>query len=287
MSRPSSSEHPDPIEAYCARVDRMVLALGVIGILAALIAAVLAGWLVATLSGSGLLGLVIAAVVAVVAAGWFIGRIRAWHGASILERLSAQPIDEMSYPRVWNLVEGLCLRSGVEVPQLLLVPDDQPNALVLGGNERQRGVVFTSAALEVFDRIELEAVVAWLVSRLRSGEAERSLRLAGLIDALPIPDAVVSTMRARVGVEDLVALHDQAACSLTRYPPGLLGALERAREAADGSPDSDGVMTQTWTLDEAQLWFVPPKVHRVTDTPGQDVAFDSALDERITTTRDL
>lgn len=287
MSRPSSSEQDDPIQAYCARVDRLVLGLGVVGIGAAALLAVFTGWLVKFLSGSALLGLVIAAVVLVSTAGWFIGRIRVWHGASILERLSAEPIDESSEPRVWNLVEGLCLRSGVEVPQVLSVRDDRPNALVLGGDHDQRAVVFTSAALEVFDRIELEAVVAWLVSRLRSGEAERSLRFAGLIEALPIPDGLASTMRARVGIEDLVALHDQAACSLTRYPPGLLGALERAREAADGSISSDVVMTHSWTLDEAQLWFVPPKVHRVTDAPGQDGAPDSALAERITNTRDL
>jgi uncharacterized membrane protein (DUF485 family) len=284
MFRPSSSELIDPIEAYRSRVERLIGLVGVVGVLLAVVVAMVVGWLLTALSGNAMVGLLLGAVVFVALAAWIIGRLRVWHGSSMLERLALRPIDEVSHPRVWNLVEGLCLRSGVEVPRVALVDDRHANALVLGGDPQQRCLVFTSGALEVFDRIELEAVVAWLVARLRSGEAQSSLRFAGMIGALPIRAGVADRMRRRVGIVDLVGAHDQAACALTRYPPGLTAALERARDTAD---ESGGVVTPLWTLDEAHLWFIPPVEDRTTDFPGLDVSIEAALDERITTTRDL
>ncbi len=284
MSQQSSSEFTDPVEVYRNRVERLIGLVGVVGVLLALVIAAIVGWLTAALIGNSMVALLLGAAVMVVLAGWIIARMRAWHGTSMLGRLAVQPIDEASRPRVWNLVEGLCLRSGVEMPRVALVDDRRPNALVLGGDVDQRSLVFTSGALEVFDRIELEAVVAWLVARLRSGEAQTSLRFAGMISALPIPPGVAERMRERLGMFDLIGAHDEAACALTRYPPGLAGALERARDAADGYA---GGVTPSWTFDEAQLWFVQPMVHRGSDDPGQDISIEAVLDERITTTRDL
>jgi hypothetical protein len=284
MSQLSSSELADPVEGYRNRVERLIGLVGVVAVLVALVIAVLVGSLTAVLTGNPVVGLILGAVVMVVLAGWVIARLRVWHGTAMLERLAVQPIDEASQPRVWNLVEGLCLRSGVEVPRVVVVEDLHPNALVLGGDAHQRCLVFTSAVLEMFDRIELEAVVAWLVARLRSGEAQSSLRFAGMINALPIPAGIADRMRKRLGVFDLVGALDQAACALTRYPPGLAGALERASGSVEAM---GGGMTRLWTPDEAQLWFVPPKADRVADHRGQGVNIRAALEERISNVREL
>jgi hypothetical protein len=98
---------------------------------------------------------------------------------------------------------------------LFVIPDDVPNAMVC----RAKGpaLAVTRGLLDDFTRTELEAVIAHCMVRLLSTDVERaSMALAqGPLGTRSIP---------RVGYED-----DVRAAAVTRYPPALADAVEKAK----------------------------------------------------------
>lgn len=276
-SRTSSSEavHAE----YRRRVRRVATGLAV---LAAAVTAAIAA--VVTIAVGGSTGAV--ATVAVVVAVLVFVSARRWgdrpDGRPILDRVGARPLEVGQHPRVHNLVEGRCLSSGVAPPELFVIDTAERNALAVGGRVDDRALVFTSGLLDSLDRIELEAVVAWLVARLRSGEAETSLRLISLCARYRLPGALRRALVEWAVPADLVESLDTAACQLTRYPPGLAAALERVAEPESGSAAGVEVTAATG-VDGAHLWLVPP------GGPGGHLAAAThrPLSERISETREL
>lgn len=151
-------------------------------------------------------------------------RVRA-AGRRLLRRLRATPLPDDAEPRARNLVEGLAQRTGIETPSLWRVPDERPNALVT----RARGpaIGFTSGLLGGYSRTELEAVVAHCLVRLRAGSGLRATT------ALDMSLTGARSLAARVAH---LPNHgdDVRAAALTRYPPGLVRAIEKAAPVAAG-----------------------------------------------------
>ena len=82
------------------------------------------GWAVQLLFGLGLAGVVIALVVAVVSWG-----LAYWKSDTIaLAASHARPADPVTYARLHNLVEGLCIAGGLPKPRVYVIEDDSPNA---------------------------------------------------------------------------------------------------------------------------------------------------------------
>ena len=168
---------------------------------------------------------------------------------------SASP-DPVVVARFTNLVEGLCLSIGVPEPELLVVSDPARNAMAVARDDRQTLVV-TDSLLTDLQRIELEGVVAELLVRLRSGDAERATIMAALVGGLLLdsplggftrPLAARLMRRTLDHYRDVTA--DQQAVAVTRYPPGLWAGLERIGTGpvlpAGATPGTD------------HLWMVPP-----------------------------
>jgi heat shock protein HtpX len=283
-SRVSNSERADPLEAYQARVKRLIVAVVAVIVSLAVVLGVIVKWLVSALTDSSAVGLVGAVTVSVAVVVAMLVRLRRWPGDQILQRMNARHFADSDSPRVRNLVDGLCLRSGVDVPRLWLVDAASANAMVLGGAASQRSLVFTVGLLDRLDRVELEAVAAWLIARLRSGEADSALRLIGLVGAYRLPTGLAETMQSWSGARDLIVYHDEMACGLTRYPPGLVSALERVGE---GDPSELGEVTPLARPDEAHLWFVPPTGSDRLGDRGRIHDMPTTLAERISHTRDL
>ena len=168
---------------------------------------------------------------------------------------SASP-DPVVVARFTNLVEGLCLSIGVPEPELLVVSDPARNAMAVARDDRQTLVV-TDSLLTDLQRIGLEGVVAELLVRLRSGDAERATIMAALVGGLLLdsplggftrPLAARLMRRTLDHYPDVTA--DQQAVAVTRYPPGLWAGLERIGTGpvlpAGATPGTD------------HLWMVPP-----------------------------
>jgi heat shock protein HtpX len=95
----------------------------------------------------------------------------------------AQVVTEQQHPRLHNLVEGVCMTAGVRPPMIFVIADTAPNALVVAVSPNKSALAVTTGMLVDCDRVELEAVVAHLVARLRSGQAIAGTLTAVLIGA--------------------------------------------------------------------------------------------------------
>jgi hypothetical protein len=145
-------------------------------------------------------------------------RVRA-AGRRALRRIGGSLLPDGAEPRARNLVEGLGERTGIEVVSLWHIPEDRPNAFVtrVGGP----AIAFTRGLLNGYSRTELEAVVAHCLVRL---SATSGLRVTTALDmALSGARRPADFVAAPVGHSE-----DVRAAALTRYPPGLARAIEKA-----------------------------------------------------------
>ncbi|MEM7271708.1 MAG: hypothetical protein AAF547_01395 [Actinomycetota bacterium] len=159
--------------------------------------------------------------------------------------------------RLTNMVQGLSLAGGVVEPELVVLNDDARNAMAVRNRGRNHLVV-TQGLLAELEVVELEGLVAELLSRLRNGDAEAATVGAALFGR-PILDGPLAPILgplARAALDRLLSEHrdleaDRQAVSLTRYPPGLLGALSKiAAGSARPGADAAGL---------AHLWLVDPR----------------------------
>lgn len=153
---------------------------------------------------------------------------------------------EVGPARLANLVESIAAAVGVPEPALRVVEDPAPNALVTGRDPRRGTLVVTSGLLDRLDRLALEAVVAQQLSVIRSGATHRrdvTVAVLGTAGRVVPPLGRLAASAAAVELEA-----DVAAVAVTRFPPGLLAALEAV--AAGPEVRASPVL--------APLWFAQP-----------------------------
>jgi heat shock protein HtpX len=271
--------------------------------------------------GFGWTALVIALVVALV--GSFASY---WKSDAIALAMSrAKPADPVEYARVHNLIEGLCIAGGLPKPRVYVVQDDAPNAFATGRDPKHAAIAVTTGLLEKMNRVELEGVLAHELSHIKnydilvstlavtmvgvvtlladfslrfmwfggsrrrddrdSGGAGALLAIFGFVLLLVAP-LVGKIMQAAVS-RRREALADVSGVALTRYPPGLISALEKLRD--------DKTVVHTASKATAHLWIESPLPQVDADSRGRgdsswlNKLFDThpPLDERIAALREL
>lgn len=80
----------------------------------------------------------------------------------------ARPVTREQAPRMYASVERLCARTGLPMPRLYLIPQQQPNAFATGRNPRHAAVAATAGLLEAMDDDELEGVLAHELAHVRN-----------------------------------------------------------------------------------------------------------------------
>jgi heat shock protein HtpX len=83
-------------------------------------------------------------------------------------------------PRLYNLLENLCISRGITMPKLKVMESDALNAFATGMNEKQYAVTVTTALLARLDDAELEAVLGHELTHIRNGDV-RMLVIAVII----------------------------------------------------------------------------------------------------------
>ncbi len=246
---------------------------------AAPVALVLAG---VALAASGLLtfaGTVVCGVLAACGAAVVLGNLRFGSMARTLRALDARPADPAREARLVNLTESLCLGFGLAAPGVVVLDNPAPNALTLGRSARSATLVVTSGALDLFDRMELEAVIAHELAHLKRGDtaaAARVMRAFGFVSVL----SPAAARLAERGVDaDREARADLAAMSVTRYPPALADALEALAGAATVQPPLAPAVARL----TAWQWCAPFD-HR---PPGRALPGELDLSLRIAALREL
>ncbi len=245
-----------------------------------------------------------------------------WKSDAVALRVSrAVTADPEVYKRLYNLVEGLTIAGGLPMPRLYIIDDPAPNAFATGRNPRHAAIAVTTGLLEKLNRVELEGVLAHELSHIKNYDILVSTLAVTMVGAIAIvSDTVIRMMwwnggrtsregdhnnsnnpLAFVGFLLLIlapilarvmqlavsrrreSLADVSAVSLTRYPPGLISALEKLRD--------DTTVTHSASRSTAHLWIEEPlprtaeegrlnRLNRLFDT-------HPPLEERIAALREL
>jgi heat shock protein HtpX len=279
----------------------------------------LVGWAVQALVGFGWGGLVLALVVAGAGsvAAWWKSDVIA------LRMSHARPADPIEHARLHNIVEGLCIAGGLPKPAVYTIDDVAPNAFATGRDPKHGAVAVTTGLLAKLDRVELEGVIAHELAHIKNydtlvstlavtlvgavalladftlrflwwggprhrndrsgggGGPQAAIALIGFVMLLVAPLAA-KVMQAAVS-RRREALADMSGVTLTRYPPGLISALEKLR--------ADTTIVHSASRATAHLWIESP-LPRVA-SEGQlswlNRLFDThpPLEERIEALREL
>ena len=71
-----------------------------------------------------------------------------------------------------NVVEGLCIATGLPKPRIYIVDDPAPNAFAFGRSPNRAGVAVTSGLLNLMSRRELEGVLAHEMSHIANRDVQ-------------------------------------------------------------------------------------------------------------------
>ncbi|MDE6483153.1 MAG: M48 family metallopeptidase [Rikenellaceae bacterium] len=80
----------------------------------------------------------------------------------------ARPLERRENPRIYNMVENLCMSQGMAMPKVNVVDDASMNAFASGIDKKSYTVTLTTGIMERLDDAELEAVVAHELSHIRN-----------------------------------------------------------------------------------------------------------------------
>jgi heat shock protein HtpX len=83
-------------------------------------------------------------------------------------------------PRLYNLLENLCISRGITMPKLKIADDDALNAFATGLNEKQYSITVTRGLMGSLNDDELEAVLGHELTHIRNGDV-RMLVIAVVI----------------------------------------------------------------------------------------------------------
>ena len=275
-------------------------------------------WVALQLLGGGGIGIIGIAAVISIASAW----AAYWKSDVIALRMSrAVEADPVTYARLHNLVEGLCIASGLPKPRICVIDDEAPNAFATGRNPKHAAIAVTTGLLDKMDRVELEAVLAHELSHIKNNDilvATLAVTTVGLL-AL-ISDWFIRLMwwnGGRFGRNDreggaapwlafigfgllilapLIArllqfavsrqresLADVSAIEMTRFPPGMISALEKLRD--------DTTVVHASSRATAHLWIEAPVAR--TESEGKLSKWNKLynthppIEERIAALREL
>src|SRR5215467_7173616 len=83
-------------------------------------------------------------------------------------------------PRLYNILENLCISRGITMPTLKVIEDDSLNAFATGMNEKQYSITVTSGLLNSLNDAEIESVLGHELTHIRNGDV-RMLVIAVII----------------------------------------------------------------------------------------------------------
>ncbi len=185
----------------------------------------------------------------------------------VLAMSRAKPIAKEDAPELYRVVENLIITAGLPMPKIYIIEEDAPNAFATGRNPKHAVVAVTRGLLNRLERVELEGVIAHELSHIgnrdmlisaiavvlagviavasdfffrlafwgglggRRDEEREGSQLQILFIALSFLVAILAPIAAtmlRLAISrKREFLADASGALLTRYPDGLIRALEK------------------------------------------------------------
>ncbi|ABD09001.1 HtpX-2 peptidase. Metallo peptidase. MEROPS family M48B [Rhodopseudomonas palustris HaA2] len=81
-------------------------------------------------------------------------------------------VTRQEQPRLYNLLENLCISRGIPMPQLKIMDSAALNAFASGLNPKQYAITVTSGLLANLDDAEIEAVLGHELTHIRNGDVQ-------------------------------------------------------------------------------------------------------------------
>jgi heat shock protein HtpX len=92
----------------------------------------------------------------------------------------SEEVTRREQPRLYNILENLCISRGITMPKLKVADDEALNAFASGLNPKQYSITVTRGLLEHLDDREIEAVLGHELTHIRNGDV-RMLVIAVII----------------------------------------------------------------------------------------------------------
>jgi heat shock protein HtpX len=83
-----------------------------------------------------------------------------------------EDVTRQQQPRLYNLLENLCISRGIPMPKLKIMDSDALNAFATGLNRRQYAVTVTTGLLKALNDQEIEAVLGHELTHIRNGDVQ-------------------------------------------------------------------------------------------------------------------
>lgn len=103
-----------------------------------------------------------------------------------LASTNAREASEIEYRQYHNIVEGLCLASGMPKPKLYILPSPQINAFASGRDPQHSVLAVTEGALNKLSKQELEGVIGHELSHIANYDIRFMTLAAVMIGAIAI-----------------------------------------------------------------------------------------------------
>ena len=81
-----------------------------------------------------------------------------------------EEVSRREAPRLWNILENLCISRGITMPKLKVMDSDALNAFATGLNPKQYSITVTRGLVDRLDDAELEAVLGHELTHIRNGD---------------------------------------------------------------------------------------------------------------------
>jgi len=194
----------------------------------------------------------------------------------------AKQIKKSDNPRLYRTVENLSIATGMPMPKVYIMNDPSPNAFATGRDPQHAVVCATTGLLEIMNDSELEAVMAHELGHVKNYDIRVMMIVFGLVSAIGLIADIIMHMVWFMGDDEdspnpifivlgivaailapFVAMLVQLAVSrrreyladgtsalTTRYPEGLISALEKIRD--------HGSATKRQNTATAHLFFANP-----------------------------
>src|SRR6476659_2164623 len=83
-----------------------------------------------------------------------------------------ESVTRQQQPRLYNLLENLCISRGIPMPKLKVMDSPALNAFASGLNRRQYAITVTTGLLAALNDQEIEAVLAHELTHIRNGDVQ-------------------------------------------------------------------------------------------------------------------
>ena len=110
----------------------------------------------------------------------WIGIAYYFHQDMIDAMTGGEEITRADQPRLYNLLENLCISRGITMPKLKVIESDALNAFATGLTEKQYSITVTSGLINALNDAELESVLGHELTHIRNGDV-RMLVIAVVI----------------------------------------------------------------------------------------------------------